>query len=192
LNFVNMTTNYKNYILQNLLVLKMLYDRGVNVKRGYDEITVMKLLQYMFGEGVILEEADIVLPDGIELAPEPDSEEEFLLAEFARRPQYIFKVPVPFTCSPDEKEELMAVLRKAVLSGEDAIFMGDCFLLKATIEGKNVNMRFVDYYPETNIDDEGVNILFLSESLIEFWDKVAQIAERRRIKNGINQLKTAS
>ena len=90
------------------------------------------------------------------------------------------------TCSPDEAKELLSVLKKAVLEGEEVMCMSDCFLLEASVEeGKLVVMRFVDYYPETSIDDEGINLLFLFETMIEFWDKVVQIAERRKQQNGV-------
>ena len=97
LSFVNMTSpNYKNYMLQNLLILKMLSDRGVPITRYYD-VGFLDLLEYMFGSGVTVEKADILVPDFF-ANPEEDSEEKSYLYYFKTRPQSIFKAPLPITC----------------------------------------------------------------------------------------------
>lgn len=198
MHFVDSSANFKNYILQNILILKMLHDRGICIRgdhmTGDRGLTVSDLLEYMFGPDVTIEEADIVLPDGIEEFPEPDSEEEFLLVSFKERPQFIFQVPFPFcfACNDTEIKELLAALGKAVIQDEEAMYMFECFLLKASINANIVTMRFVDYHPQTNIDDEGVNILFLYEPFINFYDKVVEIAGRRTKKYGRHILKNAN
>lgn len=189
--FLEMSPSYKHYMLQNLLVLKKLHDRGRAATLTCREVTVYEVLDLLFGR-VKMEPAETVIPDiFVYPKPEEDSEEEMFLHHFKERPQFLVTITLPFTCTDAEAAELQAVLDKAVVKGEDVMYMSDIFLMEASVQGKSATMRVVDYHPETSVDDEPVDILFLMETLIEFWDKVTQIQERRRKKNGFDNRQIA-
>jgi hypothetical protein len=190
LNFVNLTESGKHYMLQNLLLAKMVYDRGYSVS-GYQELTLLDILELFFGKTVTIEETEIFIPGGLN-DTEEESEEEFLLSWFQERPQYIVKIPLPFTCTPAEEEELLTLLKRVTPSEDEILYMRDMFFIDTAIEqGKTAVIRIVDFHPKTCIDDEFIDICSVFETIIDFRDKIVEIKGRSRRNNGLNKHQAA-